>query len=150
MGFDEQSAGAPRNLDGHVDETYRRADGNQRIQCRQILRVHANAAIRCSRPYRHRFVGAVNFVRTATKAESHFEVTDGIVRAGADHARQRIAERGMFVADGLRRNPGRMFDFLYDMSLPEGRSVSILANAYDISDDPRHSVFGGFRKIVEP
>jgi hypothetical protein len=47
---------------------------------REILRGHTNATIRCSHAHRARLVAAVDFVSTVTKAESHFEASDKIVR----------------------------------------------------------------------
>ena len=150
MRLEQQLAIDVGNLDGLVDEPHLGAARDQRKERGDVLRIHADAAVRDRHSNGHRIVGAVDHVGAVTDGEPQGEVAQRIVRARRHHLRQRIAALGVLLADGLRRIPGGVSDLGDDAGLTERCAPVHLADAHRIGDD--HRALGVFRLrvVIQP
>ena len=150
MRFEQQLAVHVGHFHRIVDQPDLGADGHERKQRGDILRVHANATVSDRHPNSHRIVGSVEHVTAVANGETHGEVAERIVRAGGHDLRQRIAVRDVFLADRLRRIPGRMLLLGDDLRLPQRRAPVHFADAHRIGDHHRLLAFLGLREVVQP
>ena len=77
----------------------------------------------------------MNQIAAVTRRQPQGVIAQRIVGAGRDLHRQRIARGGMFLADGFRRIPDGILDFLNHVGEPQRRTPVHLPDAHGVRND---------------
>ena len=128
MRFEQQLAVDPGDLDRLVDEPHRRAHRNQRKERRDIVRIHADAAMGHGSPTAiGLFVPWISRCRCRRPDAS--QSAERIVGTRRHARRQGIARFGVLLAHRFRRVPGGSFCLAMTCVRPERGAPIHLADA---------------------